>query len=147
MDDFQIELAEKIFGKAKETGRLPDKMFAQFILTHDQQNDPKRIKDVTMVIEILIDQGLLKSDYQRSSNIITPSPFSINFKTYQEFLIFQDQEAEKIRKKEEREEKKYDLEIENLKLQIIHQRQWFWKAFAAAIIVELVQFYFIFIKE
>ena len=147
MDDFQIEIAEKIFGKAKETGGLPDSMFAQFILIHDQQNDPRRIKDVKMVIEILVYQGLLNSEPMRNSNFITSSPFSINFKTYQEFLIFKDQEAEKRRRKEEREEKKYDLEIENLQLQIIHQRQWFWKALAAAIVVELVQFYFIFIKE
>lgn len=37
MDDFQIAIAEKIFEKAKETGGLPDLMFAQFILTTDQQ--------------------------------------------------------------------------------------------------------------
>jgi hypothetical protein len=144
MDDFQIEIAEKVFEKAKEFGGLPDLMFAQFILTSNQQNDPRRIKDVKIVIEILIYQGLLNSEPKRNSNYITPSPFSINFNNYQEFIEYQNQETEKRKRKEEREDKKYDLEIENLQLQITHQRQWIWKIVSAAIVAELINLYFIF---
>ncbi|AMQ56214.1 hypothetical protein [Algoriphagus sanaruensis] len=147
MDNFQIELAEKIFEKAKETGGLPDLMYAQNILTIDQQNDPRIIKDVEMVIKLLVYQGLLNSEPKRSSNYITPSPLSLKFKSYQDFLENQAQNAEKLKRKEEQEEQKFNLEIENLQLQIIHQRQWLWKTLAAAILVELVQFYFIFIEK
>lgn len=144
MDDFQIEIAEKVFEKVKGTGGLPDSMFAQFILTTDQRNDPRRINDVKVVIDVLVYQGLLNSEPKRNSNYITPSPVSLNFKTYQKFLEYQNQETEKRKRKEEREEKKYDLEIENLQLQITHQRQWIWKILIAAIVAESINLYFIF---
>lgn len=127
MDDFQFEIAEEVFEKAKEFGGLPDSMFSQYILTSDQQNDPRRIKDVKMVIEILVYQGLLNSEAKRNSNYFTPSPFSINFKNYQEFLEYQNQQTEKRKRKQEREDKKYDLDIENLQLQITHQNNGFGK--------------------
>lgn len=147
MDEFQIEIANKVFQKAKEFGGLPDSMFAQYILTFDQQNDPRRIKDVRIVIDVLIYQGLLNSEPKRNSNYISPSPISLNFKTYQEFLEYQNQETEKRKRKEDREEKKYDLEIENLQLQITHQRQWIWKIVIAAIVAESINLYFIFFHK
>lgn len=97
-----------------------------------------------MIIEILVYQGLLNCEPKRNSNYITPSPISINFNNYQEFLKYQDQETEKRKRKEEREDKKYDLEIENLQLQITHQRQWIWKIVIAAIVAESINLYFIF---
>ncbi|MFL0685768.1 MAG: hypothetical protein ACJLTB_21610 [Algoriphagus aquaeductus] len=144
MNDFQIEIAEKVFEKVKESGGFSDSMLAQFILTSDQLNDPRRIKDVKVVINVLVNQGLLNYEPKKNSNYITPSPISLNFKTYHEFLEYQNQETEKRKRKEEREDKKYDLEIENLQLQITHQRQWIWKIVIAAIVAESINLYFIF---
>jgi hypothetical protein len=142
MDESQIELAEKIFAKAKEIGGLPDEMFAQVILTPNQQNDPRRIKDVKFIIEVLVHEGLLTSEPKKNSNFIKPSPNSIHFDDYSKFLHFKKEEQEKEKIKEERDQKKYDLEIENLQLQIDTQKKWFWIAIVTAVIVEVVRIYF-----
>lgn len=127
MDKHEIEIAERVYQKIKSREGLPDVMIAQEILTKEEKNDSIVIKKVKKITDILINAGLLSQRANRTGYFIYPSTYSANFDSFKDFLNYQLESKAEKEKEKARLEKKHDLEIENLELQILHQKQWFWK--------------------
>lgn len=144
MNQEEIDLAEKIYQKALETNGMPDKLYAQYLLTGSDRDNPKKIKLVRNLVQTLVDQGLLKATQHKTNIFVSPSSISHHFETYISFLKYQEEKDYEEKRIKALSNEKLKLEIENLKLQISDQKNWIWKAVLTAVIIELVQFYFLF---
>lgn len=154
MDQLEIEIAEFIFLEIKTRGPLKPIRVAnmnQLVIRNFPLNEKYSLAVINGIYSSLKNLGLIEIK-TKTINGNTIPPYIILTKpgnrvqSVHEQLIYLEEESDALSKKEAQETEKRELEIENLKLQIIHQKQWFWKVLAGAIIIELVQFYFLFFK-
>jgi hypothetical protein len=145
MNESEIELGERIYQKIIENNGLQDILIEQEVLNKEErikQNNSAKIRNIILK---LVNYGLLEKRNQGTGYFIFPSLLSSTFNTLKEYLNYTDEETKAKQQEKDKAGRKLDLEITNLKLQIIHQKQWFWKLVVGAIIVESVNLYFIFI--
>ena len=146
MDDWELAICEKIFDVIKEEDNLPDVILKQMVLNKEEWNDPKKIKKVNRLVEILDQHGIVQKRSANNGYKVHVGSNALIFDSFQNYLAdFKEKQKESEEEKSLNKEK-LNLEIENLQLQIIHQKQWFWKVIAGAIAIELIQFYFLFFK-
>jgi predicted nucleic acid-binding Zn ribbon protein len=147
MDDEELELSEKILSLVIEDETLPEGIIKQELIPRENWNDPKAIKQFNRIIEILYQHNLISKTSIRSGFTISPGPNARIYNSVSEYFLDLKKRQDKEQLNAAKDEEKRELEITNLKLQISDQKRWIWKIIITAILIELIQFYFLFLKS